>query len=232
MAACRVARSLSGVSPISMVPTGFRSRPQPAHHRVVRHGAGIRDHDVRVVEMLLGDLDHQQRARRIIGVGFVVGRLPGIGDARLDEDDQRRDGLAVERQRMDAAEIQVGEPVDRLARERRAEPVGRHRRALASFPAGGLERQKRLHAVADLFGRARDDMLEHALVAQAAGQAAEVAVVMRTERLTQIFLAVETAFQKRPLDDPRRRRTEGRAVRRRSGECLPPPRPCAIPEWR
>jgi hypothetical protein len=67
--------------------------------------------DVGSSRCVLGHLDHQQRARRIGRVGLVVGRLPGVGDAGLDEDDQAGDDLAVQRQRVDAAQVALGQAV-------------------------------------------------------------------------------------------------------------------------
>ena len=143
--------------PMTSVPIGLRSLHSRRHHRMVGHGAGIGQLDVGVVEMLPGHLDHQQRARRKGRQGLVIGGLPGVGDAGLDEDDQAGDDLAVQRQRMDAAHILLGKPVHGLAGEGGAVAVDRHGGALAALPAGRFQRQERLDGVADIFRAARDD---------------------------------------------------------------------------
>ena len=148
---------------------------------MVGHRAGVGDVDVGVVEVLFRHLDHQKRARRIGGQRLVISRLPGVGDTGLDEDDEAGDGAAVERQRMDAAHVMLGEPVHGLTGEGGPVAVDRHRRALAALPAGGLQCQEALDCVADLVLSARHDMLELAEVAEASLQAAELAVVMRAQ---------------------------------------------------
>ena len=98
---------------------------------------------------------------------------------------------------MDAAHVLFGKPVQRLAREGGAEAVDRHGGALAALPAGGFERQERFGREPDLVGGARHDMLELALVGEAPLQPAELAEVVRLQRLLQIGVAVELAFQER-----------------------------------
>ena len=231
-------RSASGVRPMTSVPIGLRSLHSRAHHRMVRHRAGIRRYDVGVVEMLHGDLDHQQRARREGRIGLVIGGLPGVGDAGLDEDDQAGDELAVR-----ASANGCGTDP---ARRGRAPPRGRRRRGsgrppwpCARGPSSRLLRASGTPRWRGGFLRRPRATLCSSLPCSASRRfkPAEFAHDDAAQRALQIGVAVELAFQERPLEPGRWSPAAGRAIsatlasmardRRRRAACPAAPGPWA-----
>lgn len=181
-----------------MVPIG-RVSPQPPDKRVVGCRAGIRHLDIRVFQMGLGDLDHQKRAGREGRQRLVEGRLPRVGDARLDEHDEARDHAAVETQGVDAAHVEFRQPVDRFAREGRPETIYGHGGTLAPLPPGSFQRKEGLRGGADVLGCTCHLVAEFALFLQSPQEPAELAPTVRVQCRTHVAFPVELADHVRPF---------------------------------
>ena len=153
-----------------------------------------------IVEMLLGHLDHQQRARRIGGIGLVVGGLPGVGDAGLDEDDQRRRSPC----RRASASGRGTCPARRAGappRARRRRGSGRRPWRCARGPSSRTPRasgRPRRRGGCPRARAPRDARARPARRAAASGGGIRGRWCERSDAL-QIGVAVEVAFQERPL---------------------------------
>ena len=163
---------------------------QARDDRMVGNRAGIRSYDVRILEMVLQQFNHQQRTRGKLPQALVERRLPRPRLARLDEDDEDRDRPAVEIERMDAHEVTFGEAVDGLARKCRLIAVDGHGGAAASFPSGSLEREEFFEAAPDIVDAAADFVGQCSAFGEAAPMAPVFASVVGIERFAQIVVAV------------------------------------------
>ena len=174
---------------------GFAFLPEAAHDRMIRHGATVGALDVGVVEMPFGEFGHQELARREAGIGLVIGRLPGIGLARHDEDHHGGDRAAFEVERVDADRIGFGQIGDGFAGKGGAQAVVDHGGALAPLPAARFQRQEFFHAGADLFRLACDVVGHGALLGEKPELAAHLAQMALAEGRLQIVRAVLITLQ-------------------------------------